>query len=211
MWLPWSPERDTRSSRNACTQQLAYFAPNNRIHAPNRSIDMHPKGIDMHPNVSIYFAPNNRILSQVTVFENGPLPIGCKVCGSWVQVYAYFWVHVYVFWVHVYGSVGCKVCGSWVQSIWILLGACLCLLGACLWIGWVHVCGCWVQVYGDVWVHVYAFCHIQVESIRIMSCGKMQQQKHPNQQAQLLKGDLGGHPLEMRSSLENHALLIQMQ
>ena len=30
-------------------------------------------------------------------------------------------------------------------SLWILLGACLCLLGACLWIGWVHVCGCWVQ------------------------------------------------------------------
>ena len=35
---------------------------------------------------------------------------------------------IYAFWVHVYGSVGCKVCGSWVQSIWILLGACLCLL-----------------------------------------------------------------------------------
>ena len=35
----------------------------------------------------------------------------------WVQIYGYFWVHVYAFWVHVYGSVGCKVCGSWVQSI----------------------------------------------------------------------------------------------
>ena len=33
--------------------------------------------------------------------------VGCKVCGSWVQVYGYFWVHVYAFWVHVYGSVGC--------------------------------------------------------------------------------------------------------
>ena len=48
----------------------------------------------------------------------------------WVQIYVYFWVHVYAFWVHVYGSVGCmyavvgckpaatfgcKVCGSWVQ------------------------------------------------------------------------------------------------
>ena len=27
---------------------------------------------------------------------------------------------------------------SAVQSIWILLGACLCLLGACLWLGWVQ-------------------------------------------------------------------------
>jgi len=33
--------------------------------------------------------------------------VGCKVCGSWVQVYGYFWVHVCGFWVHVYGSVGC--------------------------------------------------------------------------------------------------------
>ena len=54
----------------------------------------------------------------MVLFENGPLPIGCKVCGSWVQVYGYFWVHVYAFWVHVYGLVGCmyavvgcKVCG----------------------------------------------------------------------------------------------------
>ena len=39
-----------------------------------------------------------------------------------------FGCKVYAFWVHVYGSVGCKVCGSRVQSIWILLGACLCLL-----------------------------------------------------------------------------------
>ena len=31
-----------------------------------------------------------------------------------------------------------NVCGCWVQSLWILLGACLCRLGACLWIGWVH-------------------------------------------------------------------------
>ena len=23
--------------------------------------------------------------------------VGCKVCGSWVQVYGYFWVHVYAF------------------------------------------------------------------------------------------------------------------
>ena len=38
-----------------------------------------------------------------------------------------------------------KVCGCWVQSIWRRLGACLCLPGACLWIGWVHVCGCGVQ------------------------------------------------------------------
>ena len=74
------------------------------------------------------------------------------------------------------------------------LGACMRLLGAKY-----AVDGC--KVYGD-------FCHIQVESIRIMSCGMMQQQKHPNQQAQLLKGDLGGHPLEMRSSLENHAQSI---
>ena len=29
------------------------------------------------------------------------------VCGSWVQVYGYFWVHVCGFWVHVHGSVGC--------------------------------------------------------------------------------------------------------
>ena len=50
--------------------------------------------------------------------------VGCKV-------YGYFWVHVYTFLVHVYGSVGCmyavvgcKVCGD----------------------VWVHVCGCWVQV-----------------------------------------------------------------
>ena len=71
--------------------------------------------------------------------------VGCKVCGSWVQVYGEFWVHVYAFWVHVCGN-------GWVQSmrklgasLWRVLGACLCLLGACLWIGWVHVCGCWVQ------------------------------------------------------------------
>ena len=56
---------------------------------------------------------------------------GCKSMAT-------FGCKVYAFWVHVYGSVGCKVCGSWVRSIWILLGACLCLLGACLWIGWVH-------------------------------------------------------------------------
>ncbi len=31
------------------------------------------------------------------------------------------------------------------QSIWRVLGACMRILGACLWIGWVHVCGCWVQ------------------------------------------------------------------
>ena len=77
---------------------------------------------------------------------------------------ATFGCNICAFWVHVYGSVGCKVCGCWVQSIWIILGVCMC---------WVHVCGNgWVQslrmlgakytvvgckVYGDVWVHVYAF------------------------------------------------------
>ena len=34
------------------------------------------------------------------------------------------------------------------------------------------VCGCWVPVYGD-------FCHIQEDLVRFMSCGVMQQQKHP--------------------------------
>ena len=68
--------------------------------------------------------------------------VGCKVCGSWVQVYGEFWVHVYAFWVHVYGSVGCmcavvgcKVYGDvWVQSI-CLLGASLIRLIACVIVG----------------------------------------------------------------------------
>ena len=34
--------------------------------------------------------------------------------------------------------------------MWKLLGACMRILGACLWSGWAHVCGCWVQVYGAV-------------------------------------------------------------
>ena len=33
--------------------------------------------------------------------------VGCKVCGCWVHVYGYYWVHVCGFWVHVYGAVGC--------------------------------------------------------------------------------------------------------
>ena len=52
-----------------------------------------------------------------------------------VQIYCYFWVHVYAFWVHVYGSVGCKVCGCWVQVYGYF---------------WVHVCGFWVHVYGSL-------------------------------------------------------------
>ena len=53
-----------------------------------------------------------------------PSPLGAKYAEVWVQVYGYFWVHVYAFWVHVYGSVGCmyavvgcKVCGYvWVHA-----------------------------------------------------------------------------------------------
>ena len=55
----------------------------------------------------------------MVLFENGPLPIECNVCGSWVQVYGYFWVHVYAFW-----------CMSMAR-----LGACMQLLGACLTVG----------------------------------------------------------------------------
>ena len=33
--------------------------------------------------------------------------VGSKVCGCWVHVYGYYWVHVCGFWVHVYGAVGC--------------------------------------------------------------------------------------------------------
>ena len=77
---------------------------------------------------------------QSSIFVYGS--VVCKVCGSWVQVYGEFWVHVYVFWVHVYGSVGCmcavvgcKAYGDvWVQSI-CLLGASLILLKACLIVG----------------------------------------------------------------------------
>ena len=54
-----------------------------------------------------------------------------KVCGCWVHIYGYFWVHVYAFWVHVYAFwvhvCGCwvHVCGCWVQSLRLRLGACL--------------------------------------------------------------------------------------
>ena len=47
---------------------------------------------------------------------------------------------------------GACLWSGWVQSmgnlgacIWKLLGACMRILGASIWSGWVHVCGCWVQ------------------------------------------------------------------
>ena len=68
--------------------------------------------------------------------------VGCMYAVVGCKVYGYFWVHVYAFWVHVYGSVGCKyevvgckVYGDvWVQSI-CLLGASLIRLIACLIVG----------------------------------------------------------------------------
>ena len=51
---------------------IAYFAPNNHIHAPNRSIDLHPESAYMHPKVSMYFAPNNYILCTQPPHRHAP-------------------------------------------------------------------------------------------------------------------------------------------
>ena len=61
------------------------------------------------------------------------------------------------------------------------LGACMRILGACLWNGLVHVCGFWVHVYDTagcmcaescmrIWVHVWVHVcgNVWVQSIRML-------------------------------------------
>ena len=53
--------------------------------------------------------PNLPLRSRRSMARLGPkyAVVGCKVCGCWVHVYGYYWVHVCGFWMHVYGAVGC--------------------------------------------------------------------------------------------------------
>ena len=133
---------------------------------------MHPKGIDMHP--ILRSPPLPSYLASSLAPQAKPKPALISVCyfHMYAELNACMRKTVGCMYAE-FGcmdaeTVGCKVYGCWVQSIWILLGACLCLLGACLWIGWAHVCGCWVQLYGDVWVQ--SICLLDASLIRLIAC-----------------------------------------